>query len=112
MIHNGKEAKPPHALGNNALHIAGPVLETMLASSMETLLLRSYFAAHARGYRFRLVAIPDDLEAGHDTLAFDDQEMQICFDAGYALAQQSDPWLTQPRVVDDIPEWAFEILGL
>jgi hypothetical protein len=112
VIHNGKETRPPHALSNSALHIAGPVLDTMLTSSMETLLLRSYFAAHARGYRFKLVAIPDAPDIGHNALAFDHQQMQVCFDAGYALARQPDPWLTQPRALDDIPGWAFELMGM
>jgi predicted acylesterase/phospholipase RssA len=112
VIHNGKETKPPHALSNSALHIAGPVLDTMLTSSMETLLLRSYFAAHARGYRFKLVAIPDAPDIGHNALAFDHQQMQVCFDVGYALARQPDPWLTQPRALDDIPGWAFELMGM
>jgi len=111
VLHNGKEVRKPQSIQNNALGIAGPVMNAMTTNSMDSMLSRAYFAALARGYRFHLTAIPDDVENGDNALAFEPKEMRAAFDAGYALAQQSDPWRHKPDVSRDIPSWAFEILG-
>ena len=108
VIHNGQSESKPTALRNDALHIAGPTLDTMMTNSMHGLLLRSYYAAKARKYRFRLVAIPDDVDVGDNALAFDPKQMQDSFDVGYALGQRPDPWQRQPVSLGDIPEWALE----
>lgn len=112
VMHNGQRSTTPRAIQNDVPSIAGPVLNIMLATSMDALLLRSYFAAHARGYRFKLVSIPEDVEVGNNALAFDDEQMRTSFDAGYKLALQPNPWLEEPQVVYDIPNWALEYLRL
>ena len=108
VVHNGQDSRPPHAIRNDAIHIAGPILETMLTNSMHSLLMRSYYAAHARGYNFRLVAIPDDLNVGHNALAFNQEQMQGTFNVGYKLGQTPDPWSRKPDVMEDIPDWALD----
>ena len=110
VVHNGKNSSPPKALRNDAVSIMGPVLDTMLNTSMESLLLQSYFAARARGYRFHLVAIPDDVDAGGNALAFDPDQMHAAFDAGYELGRHPDPWEKSAPIMGDIPNWAFELM--
>jgi hypothetical protein len=34
--------------------------------------------------------------------------MRAAFDAGHALAQQPDPWSSEPPNVGDIPAWAMD----
>jgi hypothetical protein len=109
-IQNGKQTTPPKALRNEVLSIAGPVLGTMLETSMDTLLMRSFFAAHARGYKFKYVSIPAAVEIGSNPLAFDQKQMRHTFDAGYSLGLQPDPWQDEPSVLDDIPPWALEVV--
>jgi len=111
VVHNGKHRSSPKALRNDVVSIGGPVLDTMLNASMDSLLLRTYFAARARGYRFNLVAIPDDVDAGEDPLAFDPAQMQASFEAGYELGRRSDPWEKRPPIIGDMPGWAFGVLG-
>jgi len=108
VVHNGKSDTPPQAIRKNSRSIAGPVLNTMLSTSTANLLMRSYFAAHARGYDFKLVSIPEDTDAGNNALAFDNQQMRNSFEAGYRLALLPDPWLKEPDVVKDIPKWALD----
>jgi hypothetical protein len=109
VIQNGQGASEPRALKASAIGIAGPVLNTMLTTSMESLLMRSFFAAKHRGYHFRMVSLPDELDVGHNALAFDPQEMQDSFDAGLAMGQQPDPWTRVPPVIEDIPDWVLDI---
>ena len=75
---------------------------------MQTALTRSYFGAQFLGYAFKMVAIPDEVEIGNDPLAFDPKQMRAAFDAGRALAQQPDPWSSEPPNTGDIPPWAMD----
>jgi hypothetical protein len=70
--------------------------------------MRSYFGTKFLGYTFNMVDIPDEVEIGNDPLAFDPEQMRAAFDAGYALAQQPDPWASEPPNVGDIPAWAMD----
>lgn len=111
VIQNGKRSDPPYAVSNDLGSLAGSVVGQMLTTSMDSLLMRSYFGAQVHGYRFNLVAIPDNVEIGNNPLAFDPQMMRNAFEAGYALAQQQPiPWDETPNLIKDIPEWGYELL--
>lgn len=111
VIQNGKRSDSPHAVSNDLSSLAGSVIGEMLTTSMDSLLMRSYFGAQAHGYRFNLVAIPDDVDIGNNPLAFDPEKMRNAFEAGYALSQQQPiPWDETPNLIKDIPEWGYELL--
>lgn len=111
IIQNGKRSDPPHAVRNDLGSLASTVVGEMLTTSMDSLLLRSYFGAQAHGYRFNLVAIPDDVDIGNNPLAFDPEKMRNAFEAGYQLAQQQPiPWIHTPNLIQDIPEWGYDLL--
>jgi predicted acylesterase/phospholipase RssA len=110
VVQNGKETTPPRAVQNDIFGVAGDSIGIMLTSSMETLMMRSYVAARAHGYEFRTVAIPEEVDVGHNALAFDPREMRAAFDAGYALANQADPWERVPAFIEDLPPWALEVI--
>jgi hypothetical protein len=111
VIHNGKEKLPPQAIRNDVLGIGGPALDAMMTSSMETQLLRSFAAARAHGYRFRLAAIPNEAATGSNPLAFRQVEMRAAFAAGHELAQQPDPWQNVPPESEDLPNWTLEYMS-
>ncbi len=110
VIQNGKASSPPAPVNNDLLGVAGSSLDVMLTNSMESLLVRAYVAAQAHGYRFKTVAIPERVDIGHNALAFDPSQMRAAFDAGLALGQQPDPWLTDPPFLSDLPPWALELI--
>jgi predicted acylesterase/phospholipase RssA len=108
LINNGRDNHPPDALRRALGPVAATTISVMMDQSMQTALIRSYFGAKVLGYKFNLVAIPDDLEVGHDPLAFDPVQMRTAFDAGRAIAKQEQPWLSVPGNLGDIPSWALE----
>ena len=107
MIVNGRENQPPEALRRALGPVAATTIGVMMDQSMQTALIRSYFGARALGYTFNLVAIPGDLDIGHDPLAFDPIQMRTAFDAGRAMAKQEQPWLSAPENLGDIPPWTL-----
>lgn len=110
MINNGRANPPPDALVRSLGPVAATTISVMMDQSMQTALTRSYFGALFLGYRFNLVAIPDDLQIGKDPLAFDPAQMRTAFDAGRAMGMQQQPWSSRPDNLGDIPEWAFEAI--
>ena len=108
LINNGRDNKPPDALRRALGPVAATTISVMMDQSMQTALIRSYFGAKVLGYNFNLVAIPDDVDVGHDPLAFDPQQMRTAFDAGRQMAKQEQPWLSAPENLGDIPAWAVE----
>jgi hypothetical protein len=90
--------------------VAATTVGVMMDQSMQTALTRSYFGAQFLGYKFNLVAIPDDLKIGKDPLAFDPIQMRAAFDAGRAMAKQPQPWSSAPENLGDIPAWALEAI--
>ena len=111
VIQNGKDTSPPKAVRKDVVGLAGSSLDVMLTSSMESLLLRTYVAAHAHGYRFQMVAIPERVDIGDNALAFDPKQMRAAFEAGYGLGKQPQPWAGVPPIVKDLPPWALDIIG-
>ena len=110
LIDNGKAAHPPAPLRRVLGEVAATTVGIMMDQSMQTALGRSYFGAQFLGYNFKMVAIPDDVNIGKDPLAFDPEQMQAAFDAGYALGKQADPWSTLPPDSGDIPPWAWTLI--
>jgi hypothetical protein len=110
LIDNGLLKSPPEALRRAIGPVAATTVSTMMDQSMITALSRSYFGAYVLGYNFKMVAIPDGVDIGHDPLAFDPKQMRAAFDAGRARGKQPDPWSTVPPNVGDIPTWAFEAI--
>lgn len=111
LIHNGKHKAPPQAVRNDIEDITGAVIGTMFDNSMETVVLRAYFAARARGYTFNWVEIPEDADIGHNMLAFDPKQMRAGFDAGEAMAKKPDPWSHLPSLFGDVPPWALKLIA-
>lgn len=111
LIHNGKHKAPPQAVRNDIEDITGAVIGTMFDNSMETVVLRAYFAARARGYTFNWVEIPEDADIGHNMLAFDPKQMRAGFDAGEAMAKEPDPWSHLPSLFGDVPPWALKLIA-
>lgn len=109
VIANSKLVNPPHAVPDNLKDLAGTAIGVMMESSMESLLLRAFFAAHYHGYGFKLVGIPGDVDVGKNPLAFDGEQMRTAFEAGRVLAKQPDPWSLVPPNLGDIPTWAFDL---
>ena len=110
LINNGRDNQPPEALRRALGPVAAATISVMMDQSMQTALTRSYFGAHFLGYKFNLVAIPDDLDIGHDPLAFDPIQMRTAFDAGRAMAKQAQPWSGAPDNLGDIPPWALRAI--
>ncbi len=110
LINNGRDNQPPHALRRALGPVAATTISVMMDQSMQTALGRSYFGANLLGYKFNLVAIPDDLDIGHDPLAFDPTQMRTAFDAGRAMAKQERPWSNAPDNLGDLPSWALEAI--
>ena len=110
LISNGKYKQPPAALRRILGDVAATTIGVMMDQSMQTALMRSYFGARVLGYNFRLIAIPDEVEIGHDPLAFDPEQMRAAFEAGRALANQSDPWDRKPPDVGEVPPWVMEMM--
>lgn len=110
LIDNGKVTQPPEALIRALGTIAAETVSVMMEQSMQTALTRSYFGTQVLGYSYKMVGIPDDVKIGNDVLAFDPTEMRAAFDAGRALALQSDPWTSTPPNSGDIPPWAFKTI--
>lgn len=108
LIDNGKVTQPPAALVRALGHIAASAIGVMMEQSMQTALARSFFGTKLLGYNYNMVGIPEDVEIGIDVLAFDPVEMRAAFDAGYAMAMESDPWTHQPPNAGDIPPWALK----
>jgi hypothetical protein len=79
-----------------------------MSNSTDGQLLRAYTAAKIRGYKFRMVSIPDDADVGHNFLAFDTQQMKTSFDLGYELGRSSDSWQSTPPILQDLPTWLLE----
>jgi predicted acylesterase/phospholipase RssA len=110
LINNGRDNQPPEALRRALGPVAAATISVMMDQSMQTALTRSYFGAHFLGYKFNLVAIPDDLDIGHDPLAFDPIQMRTAFDAGRAMAKRQQPWSGAPDNLGDIPPWALKAI--
>jgi len=110
LINNGRDNKPPDALRRALGPVAATTISVMMDQSMQTAVIRSYFGAKVLGYNFNLVSIPNDLDIGHDPLAFDPKQMRAAFDAGRAMAKQEQPWLSAPDNLGDIPSWALEAI--
>ena len=110
LIDNGKVTEPPQALIRALGKIAATTISVMMEQSMQTAVTRSYFGTRILGYSFNMVSIPDNVNLGTDVLAFDPTQMRAAFDAGRALAKQSDPWRTTPVTSGDIPSWAFKAM--
>jgi predicted acylesterase/phospholipase RssA len=110
LINNGRDNQPPEALRRELGPVAATTISVMMDQSMQTALGRSYFGAHLLGYQFNVVAIPDDLDIGHDPLAFDPKQMRTAFDAGRAIAKQEQPWSSAPDDLGDLPSWALEAI--
>jgi predicted acylesterase/phospholipase RssA len=108
LIDNGVLQSPPEALRRALGDVAATTVAVMMDQSMLTALTRSYFGAKFLGYNFKMVAIPDSVNVGKDPLAFDPKTMRAAFDAGYALGQQPNPWMTVPPSAGDVPAWVLD----
>ncbi len=111
VIQNGRLKSPPEAIRASIGTLAGNSIAEMMASSMEGLLVRSYFAAQVNGYRYFSVEIPADIDIGSNALAFDSTQMQAGFDGGYDLGKSPDPWSDVPPLLGDVPDWALEVMN-
>jgi hypothetical protein len=110
LINNGRLNHPPEALRRALGSVAATTVSVMMDQSMQTALTRSYFGAQFLGYKFNMVAIPDDVMIGKDPLAFDQKQMRAAFEAGRAMAKQTDPWEKSPTNLGDIPNWAMDAI--
>lgn len=112
VVQNGQKKSRPQAVRNDALHLAGPALGVLMSNSTDGQLLRAYTAAKVRGYKFRMVSIPDDADVGQNFLAFDTQQMRTSFNLGYELGRSADPWQHTPPILQDIPTWLLDDIQL
>ncbi len=110
MIHNGRFVKQPIAVSPDIATIGGSSFGTLMDVSMESVLLRAYFAVRSHGYNFHLVEIPPEADIGNNMLGFQKEHLLAGFESGYALGKQADPWRQFPPTFGDIPSWAFELL--
>lgn len=110
VIANGKLVNPPHTVPNDLKDLAGTAIGVMMESSMESLLLRAFFAARYHGYDFNMVGIPLAVDVGKNPLVFDGEQIRTGYDAGRALAKQPDPWLSVPPNLGDIPTSAIDAI--
>lgn len=110
LIHNGYGNASPHAVTAEIVAISGATIGVMFDNSMEAIVLRAYFATVARGYKFNYVEIPEDIDVGHNMLAFDPKQMRTGFDAGRAMAKQPNPWSNAPPILGDFPPWALKAI--
>ena len=109
-VNNGRLPAKPKAIRDTLIDIAADGVKASLKASMETALMRAYFAAVSWGYRFHYVEIPHSTEIGHDMLAFDPVQMKAAYDAGQALGLRPGTWAASPALLSDIPDWLLEEL--
>ena len=110
LIHNGYGNAPPHAITADIAGISGTTIGMMFDNSMESIVLRAYWATMARGYKFHYVEIPEGVDIGHNMLAFDPKQMRNGFDAGRAMAKKPDPWSNTPPMLGDFPPWVLKAI--
>ena len=110
MIHNGRFEKQPIAVSPEITAIGGNSFNALMDVSMESVLLRAYFAVRSHGYNFHLVEIPPEADIGNNMLGCEKKHLLAGFDSGYALGKQADPWREFPPTFGDFPPWALEIL--
>ena len=107
VILNGKGTAEPKAIPNRVFDVSAASLGQMMDGFTNALMLRSYVAATAHGYHFRLLEIPPDTAIGSNPLAFSPQQMRAGFDAGYALGRNPESWSKEPHTAGDVPRWAY-----
>jgi hypothetical protein len=110
LIDNGRLRNPPEALRRALGDVAATTVGVMMNQSMQTALTRSFAGSQILGYKFNMVAIPDEVKIGKDPLAFDPIQMRAAFDAGRTLGKQPSPWSNVPPSTGDLPPWAWEVL--
>ncbi len=110
VIQNGRLEQPPKAVRASLKNLASKGIGDMMGSSMQGLLIRSYFATEVHGYEFHTVEVPAGVDMGNDPLAFDQEQMQAGFDAGYRLGRQPNPWSNVPPLINDFPDWALDMI--
>jgi predicted acylesterase/phospholipase RssA len=110
VIQNGRLKQPPEPVKDSIGGLASKSIGEMMGSSMQGLLIRSYFAAAVHEYEFRTVEVPAGVDIGSNPLAFDQKQMRAGFDAGYKLAQQPNPWADEPPLIGDFPDWALDLI--
>jgi len=108
VIINGKGEAVPKAIPNNVLNVSAASLGQMMDGFTNALMLRSFIAARAHGYHFRLLEIPPDTAIGSNPLAFNPEQMRAGFDAGYALGRDPNSWSKKPHASGDVPRWASQ----
>ena len=111
VVQNGKSETAPHAVQESLVSIASAAVGEMMASSNESLVMRSFFATLVHDYKFHTISVPNDVDVGSDPLAFDHKQMQAGFDAGYELGKRGlGSWSNAPPLLQDFPPWALEVV--
>lgn len=108
VILNGKGEAAPKPIRNSVFEVSAASLGQMMDGFTSSLMLRSFIAARAHGYHFRLLEIPGDADIGSNPLAFDPQQMRVGFDTGYALGRDPSSWSHEPHVGGDVPRWSYQ----
>ncbi len=111
VVNNGRLEEKPAGIVKSLEGVASHGVNSALSAAMESVLIRAYFAANARGYRYHYLEIPADVDIGTNVLAFDPVQMRAAFDAGRALALKGeDAWADEPVLLDDYPAWLLDAL--
>ena len=110
VVQNGRLDGPPKPVRESIIALAGTTIGEMMTSSTEGLLTRAYFTTKVHGYDFHTIEVPADADIGGNPLAFDQEQMQAGFDAGYRLGKDPGSWSDIPPLLDDMPEWMIDLV--
>ena len=90
--------------------ISGATIGVMFDNSMEAIVLRAYFATVARGYKFNYVEIPEDIDIGHNMLAFDPKQMRTGFRRWARNGEAAQSLVKRATDTRRFPPWALEAI--
>lgn len=99
-VHNAVRADVKDLL-SRAAHIT---IETSTTDSV----LRSYFIAKLQGLDFYIVHLPNELDIGDNSLAFEPDAMQRMYEKGRAIATGDKPWKNKPDPTGEISPWLMD----
>ena len=102
IIRNGRSTDRAAAapVNPNTVAIASATIEKLFKLSASSSLYRMYVLAHRYGIQFKLRSIPDSHPLDFNPYDFDTTKMTRLFEAGFALASQSDTWASAPPDLD------------
>jgi hypothetical protein len=111
VLFNDQARSVASAIKPDIKGVISSALQTMMGANMEATLLGAYVAAQANGYQFKLMNIPDSIQLGPDSFAFDPEIMKMLFEKGRDLGRNPNSWVTAPSPGQNASPWLIKLLS-